>query len=68
MNHSGAGRPLTYPLEVKKDILSWLFELRDLHVPVSILTLQEKAKCVVHPHNPTFNASCGWVEKFLARH
>ena len=67
-NHSGAGRPLTYPLEVEKDNLSWLLELRDLHVPVSILTLQEKAKHVVHSHNPTFNASRGWIEKFLARH
>ena len=67
-NHSGAGRPLTYPLEVEKDILSWLFELRDLHVLVSILTLQEKAKRVVRSHNPTFNASRGWVEKFFARH
>ena len=67
-NHSGAGRPLTYPLEVEKDILSWLLELRDLHVPVSILTLQEKAKRVVRPHNPTFNAGRGWVEKFFARH
>ena len=67
-HHSGAGRPLTYPLEVEKDILSWLLELRDLHVPVSILTLQEKTKRVVHPCNPTFNASCGWVERFFARH
>ena len=57
-----------YPLEVEKDILSWLLELRDLHVPVSTLTLQEKAKCIVRPHNPTFNASRGWVEKFFARH
>ena len=67
-NHSGAGRSPTYPLEVEKDILSWLLELRDLHVPVSILTLQEKAKRVVPPHNPTFNASRGWVEKFFTRH
>ena len=67
-NHSVAGRPLTYPLEVEKGILSWLLELRDLHVPISILTLQEKAKHVVRPHNPTFNASRGWVEKFFARH
>ena len=67
-NHSGAGRPLTYPLEVEKDILSWLLELRGLHVPVSILTLQEKEKRVVHPHNPPFNASRGWVEKVFARH
>ena len=67
-NHSGAGRPLTYPLEVEKNILSWLLELRDLHVSVSIQTLQEKAKRVVRPHNPTFNASRGWVEKLFARH
>ena len=67
-NHSGAGRPLTYPLEVEKDILSWLLELRDLHVAVSILTLQEKAKRVVRPHNPAFNESRGWVERFFARH
>ena len=68
MNHSGAGRPLNYPSEVEKDILSRLLELRDLHVPVSILTLQEKAKRVVRPHNPTFNASRGWVKKIFARH
>ena len=67
-NHSGAGRPLTYPLEVENDILSWLLQLRDLHVPVSILNLQEKAKRVVSPHKPTFSASRGWVEKFFARH
>ena len=67
-NHSGAGRPLAYPLEVEKDILSWLLELRDLHIPVSVLTLQEKAKRVVRLHNPTFNVSRGWVERFFARH
>ena len=58
-NHSRAGRPVAYPLEVEKNILFWLLELRDLHVPVSILTLQEKAKRVVRPHNPTFNTSRG---------
>ena len=67
-NHSEAGRPLTYPLEVEKNILSWLLELRDLHVPVSLLTFQDKAKRVVRPHNPTFNASRDWVEKFFVRH
>ena len=68
LNDNGAGRPLTYPLEVEKDILSWLLEFRDLHVPVSILTLQEKEKRVIRSQNPTFNASRGWVEKFFARH
>ena len=67
-NLSGSDRPLTYPLEVEKDILSWLLELRNLHVPVSIMTLQEKVKRVARPHNPTFNASRGWVEMFFATH
>ena len=40
----------------------------DLHVPESVLGLQEKAKKVIRPHNPTFSASRGWVEKFFSRH
>ena len=67
-NHSGAGRPLTYPFEVEKDILSWLFELRDLHVPVSILTLEEKAKRVVR--SPTLHSTqaVARLKGFFARH
>ena len=67
-NCSGAGRPITYPLEVENDLIRWILELRDLHVPVSVLALQEKAKGVVQPHNPDFNASRGWVVKFFQRH
>ena len=40
----------------------------DLHVSVSVLSLQEKAKKVIRPHNPTFKASKGWVEEFFSRH
>ena len=40
----------------------------DLHAPVSVLSLQEKAKIVIQPHNPAFAASRGWVEKFFLRH
>ena len=67
-NCSGAGRPITYPLEVENDLIRWILELRDLHVPVSVLALQEKAKGVVLTHNPDFNASRGWVVKFFQRH
>ena len=67
-NRSGAGRPITYPLEVENDLIRWILELRDLYVPVSVLALQEKAKGVVQPHNPDFNASRGWVVKFFQRH
>ena len=66
-NRSGAGRPITYPLEVENDLIRWILELRDLHVPVSVLALQEKAKGVVQPHNPDFNATRGWVAKFFQR-
>ena len=67
-NRSGAGRPITYPLEVENDLIRWILELRDLYVPVSVLALQEKAKGVVQPHNPDFNASRGWVAKLFQRH
>ena len=40
----------------------------DLHFPVSIMSLQEKAKLVIQSHNPSFNTSRGWVRKFFNRH
>ena len=66
-NRSGAGRPLTFPLHVSLEIIAWILELRDLHVPVSVLTLQAKAVSIIRPHNPGFNASRGWVEKCFKR-
>ena len=52
-NHSGAGRSLTYPLEVEKDILSWLLELRDLHIPISSYTdFARKSKACSTPSQP----------------
>ena len=67
-NHSGAGRPLTYPKNVDNELVAWILQLLDLHVSVSVLSLQEKAKIVIRLHNPTFSASKGWVEKFFSRH
>lgn len=67
-NRLGAGRPLTYPIEIENDLVCWILKLKDLHVPVSVLALQEKGKSLICPHNPTFTASRGWVQKFFARH
>ena len=39
-----------------------------MHFPLSVLALKEKGRSFICPHNPTFNASRGWVEKFFARH
>ena len=61
-NHSGAGRPLTYPKDVENELVAWILQLLGLHVSVSVLSLQKKAKKIIRPHNPTFSASKGWVE------
>ena len=67
-NRSGAGRPLTYPKEAENELAAWVLQLLDVHMPVSVLALHEKAKKVIRPHSPSFGASRGWVEKFFARH
>ena len=35
---------------------------------VFVLSLQEKTNKIICPHNFTFSASKGWVEKFFSRH
>ena len=67
-NHSGAGRPLMYPKDEENKFVAWILQLLDLQISVSVLSLQEKAKKVIRPHNPTVSASKGWVEKFISRH
>ena len=64
----GAGRPLSYPASIDEELLSWLLIMNDLHLPVSILTLQKKAKSLILPYNPCFEASRGWVCQFKKRH
>ena len=38
-NFSGAGRPLTYPIELDEELVKWIFVLGELHFPVSITSL-----------------------------
>ena len=64
----GAGRPLSYPASIDEELLSWLLIMNDLHLPVSILALQKKAKSLILPHNPCFEASRGRVRQFKERH
>ena len=67
-NAKGAGRPLSVPASINEELLSWLLIMNDLHLPVSILALQKKAKSLILPHNPFFEASRGWVHQFKERH
>ena len=68
VNRSGASRPLTYPKEAENELVAWVLQLLDAHMPVSVLALQEKAKKVIRPYSPSYGASRGWVETFFARH
>ena len=56
-NHSRACRPLTYPKDVENQLDAWTLQLLDLHVSVSVLSLQEKAKKIIRAHNSIFSAS-----------
>ena len=67
-NTKGAGLPLSYPASIDEELLSWLLIMNDLHLPVSILALQKKAKSLILAHNPSFEASRGWVRQFKERH
>ena len=63
-NAKGTGRSLSYPASIDEELLSWLLIMNDLHLPVSILALQKKAKSLILPHNPCFEANRGWVHQF----
>ena len=67
-NRSGACRPLTYPKDAENQLVAWVLQLLDVHMPLSVLALQEKAKKIIRPHSPSFGASRSWVEKLFARH
>ena len=62
---SKAGRKLTYPKEVNEKLLEWLLSMRERHLCVSTQMLHDKAKAAITKHNPTFQASEGWLRKFM---
>ena len=64
-HRKGAGRPLSYSPEKEQTIVSWILEMQDLHLPVSIAEVKEKAREVVGEDNPKFKASNGWIQKFF---
>ena len=41
--------------------------MRDLHLPVSIAEVKQKAKEIIGEENPSFKASSGWIQKFFKR-
>lgn len=41
--------------------------MKDVHLPVSLVEVMEKAREVVCTENPNFKASNGWVQKIFKR-
>ena len=67
-NFQGAGWLLAYSIELDDELLKWIFVLKDLHFPVSVMSLQEKVKLVIQPHNPSFNVRRVWFRKCFNWH
>ena len=63
-----AGRKLSYPKEVDEKLLEWLLCMRERHLCVSTQMLRDKAKAAITQHNASFQASEGWLRKFMRRH
>ena len=53
-NFLGAVQPLTYPVELNVELVTWVLALRGVYFPVSVLSFHENAKLVLEPHNPSF--------------
>ena len=63
----GGGHPLSYPAALEIDITAWVLQPRDRNLAVSTQSIQLYANEVIHPHNPDFKASYGWLQKFMKR-
>ena len=57
--------PLNCSSEKEQVIVSWVMEMRDLHLPVSVAEVRHKAMEIVGEDNPNFKARNGWVQKFF---
>ena len=64
----GAGRPVSYIVDLDQKIAEWIHVQRDLQIPVSIVSVMNYAYSLVNPVNPEFKASRGWVFSFFRRH
>ena len=63
----GSGQPLSYSIALEDKPVQWIFESRDLQLPVQRKAIQQKAVALIQPINPEFRASDGWLQKFMTR-
>ena len=67
-NKKGVGKPLPYPIEIDQEILVWLLEMMDLHLPISLLALRKLNKSKIQSYWQEFKASRDWLQKICQRH
>ena len=50
----GGGHPLSYPIELEQDIVTWVLQRRDKNLAVSRNSIQLFACTVISPYRPEF--------------
>ena len=64
----GQGRKLSYRKKPEEKLVAWILEKREIDcVPISTQLIRCKALSLIKPVNPSFEASDGWVCKFMKR-
>ena len=64
---SGAGRKLSYPVEIEEQLVQWVLEQCDLHLAVTVQNIIDQAVTVIQLVNPEFKGTRGWAQKFMRR-
>ena len=64
----GSGRPISYLKELDEKLVAWVLKQRDIHLPVSSQDIKLMARKLIHPINPLFKASSGWLTRFMVHH
>ena len=67
VRRAGGGRKLAIG-DSDDEILKWILQQREMHIPVSRQSIQDYAKRLCTETNPDFVASSGWLDKFMRRH
>ena len=63
-----SGRPLSYSEDIEDQLLQWMLEAWDQQLQIQCKGIQRKALALIQPQKPQFQASEGWLQKFLNRH
>ena len=63
-NKKGGGRRFSYSHESEEQLVQWVLEMRDLHLPISVVQVKEKARQMTQPQVSTFKAIGGCTSSF----